>query len=190
MFRKVVSFFAFATFAVFSTGAVAQTYTVEPRHTHITWATSHFGTSTFRGKLNKTSGKVSLDLQSQSGSVEISVDPTGQLSGDDRLDKHLAGEDFFNLAKFATATFKSSKVEFNGDAPARIEGELTLLGVTRPLTLTVTAFKCQMHPIIKKDYCGADATATIRRSDWGMKYAVPRIGDDVKLDIAIEAIKD
>lgn len=168
----------------------AQSYTVEPRHTHITWATSHLGVSTFRGKLNKTSGKVVLDVPGRKGSVEIVVDTAGQLSGDDRLDKHLAAEDFFNIAKFTTATFRSSAVEFSGEAPSRIIGELTLLGITRPVTLTVTAFNCKMHPMLKKDFCGADATATLRRSDWGMKYGVPNIGDEVKLDIAIEAIKD
>lgn len=187
MLKHVLTGIALAAAA---TAAAAQSYTVEPRHTHISWATSHFGTSTFRGKLNKTSGKVVLDVPGRSGSVEIVVDPTGQLSGDDRLDKHLAAEDFFNIAKYATATFKSTRVEFSGDAPSRIEGNLTLLGVTRPVTLTVTHFKCQMHPGFKKDYCGADATATIKRSDWGMKYLVPNIGDDVKLDIAIEALKD
>ena len=129
-------------------------------------------------------------MAARTGTLEIVVDATGQVSGDDRLDKHLVNEDFFNVAKFATATFKSSKITFKGDAPASIDGELTLLGVTRALSLTVTAFKCQVHPMLKKDYCGADATATIRRSDWGMKYGIPRIGDEVKLDIAIEAIKD
>lgn len=173
-----------------ATCATAQSYTVEPRHTHISWAVSHFGTSTFRGKLNKTSGKVVLDAAAKTGSVEIAVDPTGSLSGDDRLDKHLQGEDFFNPLKFATAAFKSTMVEFNGQAPSRIEGNLTLLGITRPVTLTVTSFNCKMHPVLKKDFCGADATATIKRSDWGMKYLVPNIGDEVRLDIAIEAIKD
>ncbi len=176
--------------AAAAAGATAQSYTIEPRHTHITWATSHFGTSTFRGKLNKTSGKVVLDSAARTGSVEIVVDPAGQVSGDDRLDKHLSTEDFFNIAKFTTATFKSTKVEFSGAAPSKIEGDLTLLGITRPVTLTVTSFNCKMHPILKKDFCGADATATIKRTDWGMKYLVPNIGDEVGLDIAIEAIKD
>ena len=187
MLKQVIAGFALAASA---TGAAAQSYTVEPRHTSVIWATSHLGFSTFRGKLNKTSGKVVLDVPGRSGSVDIVVDPTGQLSGDDRLDKHLVAEDFFNIAKYTTATFKSTKVEFSGDAPSRIEGNLTLLGVTRPVTLTVTHFKCQLHPALKKDFCGADATATIKRSEWGMKYGVPNIGDDVKLDIAIEAIKD
>ena len=187
MLKAIVSGIALAGLAG---GAFAQSYTVEPRHTHITWAVSHLGTSTFRGKLNKTSGKVVLDAAAKSGSVEIVVDPTGSLSGDDRLDKHLQGEDFFNPAKFATATFKSNKVEFNGAAPSKIVGELTLLGVTRPVTLTVTSFTCKMHPAFKKDFCGADATATLKRTDWGMKYGLANIGEEVKLDIAIEAIKD
>lgn len=187
MLKKIATGFALAAAA---TGAAAQSYTVEPRHSHITWATSHLGVSTFRGKLNKTSGKVVLDAAAKTGSVEITIDTTGMLTGDDRLDKHLAAEDFFNVAKFATATFKSTKVEFNGQAPSKIEGNLTMIGVTKPVTLTVVSFNCRNHPMLKKDFCGADAVATIKRTDWGMKYGVPGVGDEVKLDIAIEALKD
>jgi polyisoprenoid-binding protein YceI len=171
--------------------AFAQTsYTVEPRHTHVTWAVSHFGTSTFRGKLTKSSGKVILDPASGRGSIEVVFDTTGQVSGDDRLDKQLVSQDFFNVEKFTTARFVSSRIRYNGDAPALIEGELTIIGVTRPVTLTVTHFHCRQHPIMKRDFCGADAVTTIRRSDWGMRYGVPAVGDEVKLDIAIEALKD
>ena len=176
--------------AAATTLAAAQSYTVEPRHTSVVWSVNHLGASTFRGKLNKTSGKVVLDAAARTGAVEIVVDPTGMLSGDERLDKHLAAEDFFNIAKFGTATFKSTRVEFSGAAPSRIEGDLTMLGITRPVTLTVTSFNCKMHPAFKKEFCGADATATIKRTDWGMKYGVPNVGDDVRLDIQIEAIKD
>jgi polyisoprenoid-binding protein YceI len=187
MFRKIPACIALSAVAG---SALAQSYTVEPRHTSVTWSVSHFGTSTFRGKLNKSSGKVVLDTVAKTGSVDIVFDPAGMVTGDDRLDKHLPSPDFFNIAQFATATFKSGRVEFNGQAPARIDGDLTMLGVTKPVTLTVTSFNCRMHPAFKKDYCGADATATIRRSDWGMKYGVPGVGDEVRLDIAIEAIKD
>jgi polyisoprenoid-binding protein YceI len=173
-----------------ATGASAQSYTVEPRHTSVTWSVNHLGTSTYRGKLNKTSGKVVLDTAAHTGSVDITIDALGLMSGDPQLDKHLSSEDFFNVGKFGTANFKSTKVEFNGAAPSRIEGNLTLVGITKPVTLTVTSFNCKMHPAFKKDYCGADATATIKRTDWGMKYGVPNVGDDVKLDIQIEAIKD
>jgi len=176
--------------AVLALPVAAQSYTVEPRHSHVSWAVSHFGTSTFRGKLNKTSGKVVLDAAAKTGSVEITVDARGMISGDEKLDKHLSAADFFDVEKFATATFKSTSVTFEGNAPKTIEGALTLRGVTRPVTLTVTHFHCRVHPMMKKDYCGADATATIKRTDWGMKYAVPAVSDEVKLDIAIEALKD
>ena len=171
-------------------GAFAESYTVEPRHTSVVWAVNHLGTSTYRGKFNKTSGKVVLDTAAHTGSVDITIDATGLLTGDPQLDKHLAAEDFFNVPKFATVTFKSTKVDFNGATPSKIEGNLTLLGVSKPVTLTVTSFNCKMHPAFKKDYCGADATATIKRTDWGIKYGVPNVGDEVKLDIQIEAIKD
>lgn len=184
------TFHACIALCAFAGSALAQSYTVEPRHTSVTWSVSHFGTSTYRGKLNKAVGKVVLDPAAKTGSVEIVFDPAGLVSGDPQLDKHLVSPDFFNVAQFVTATFRSGRVEFNGQAPARIDGELTMLGVTKPVTLTVTSFNCKMHPAFKKDYCGADATATIRRSDWGMKYGVPNVGDEVRLDIQIEAIKD
>jgi polyisoprenoid-binding protein YceI len=181
---------AVVAFALCAPAAAQTTYTIDPRHTHVTWAVSHFGTSTFRGKLNKSSGKVILDPASGKGSIEVVFDTTGHVSGDDRLDKQLVSQDFFNVEKYTTARFVSNRIRYNGQAPALIEGELTIIGVTRPVTLTVTHFHCRQHPIHKKDFCGADAVTAIRRSDWGMKYGIPAVGDDVKLDIAIEAVKD
>jgi len=87
-------------------------------------------------------------------------------------------------------TYKSSKLNFNGDNVASIEGDLTLLGVTRPVTLSVDYFKCAAHPFVKKPACGANATATIKRSDFGMKYLVGPVGDDVKITIQVEAISE
>ena len=188
--KKVAIGIAGIALAAFAAGALAQSYTVEPRHTSVVWSVNHLGTSTFRGKLNKASGKVVLDSAGKGGSVEITVDPTGSLSGDDRLDKHLQGEDFFNPGKFATATFKSTKIEYNGPAPSKIEGNLTLLGVTRPVTLKVERWACRDNPMSKKPMCGGNVTATLKRTDFGMKYGVPAIGDEIRLWFSVEAYKD
>ena len=168
--------------------AVAQTYSVDPRHTHITWAVSRLGALTFRGKLVRNSGKVVLDAGAGKGEIEILIDARGQLTGGG-LDEGMLGPSFFNVAQFPTASFKSSKVEFHGQSPTKIEGELTLLGVTRPVTLAVTQFRCGVNTFTKQNFCGADATATIKRSDWGMTSWMSVAGDEVKLDIAIEAYK-
>jgi len=111
-------------------------------------------------------------------------------SGVPKLDEHLRGEDFFDVVQHPSMTFKSSNLKFNGDVPVAAEGEITIRGVTQPLTLTITSFKCGVHPVAKKEVCGADANATVKRSDFGMKYALPALGDDVKLVINVEALKD
>ena len=187
MLRQSLALFAMASAAI---PAIAQTYTVDPRHTHITWAVTRVGALTFRGKLVRNSGKVVLDAGAGKGEVEILIDARGQATGLDTLDAVMQDESFFYAAKFPTASFKSSRIAFNGQAPARIEGDLTLLGVTKPVTLTVTRFLCGVNSFTGKNFCGADATATITRSDWGMKSWMTIAGDEVKLDIGIEAYKD
>lgn len=169
--------------------AFAQTYELDPRHSHASWQMPHLGISTYRGKFTNTTGKITLDRAAKTGGMEITIDSASQMSGDPRLDKHLASEDFFDVAKFPTITFKSTKLQFNGDAVSRVEGDLTMRGVTRPVALQVNSFKCLTHPIRKQEVCGADATATIKRSEWGIKYGLPGLIDDVKLDLQVEAYK-
>ena len=129
-----------------------------------------------------------LDAGAGKGEVEILLDIRGQVTGND-LDANLMIESLFNAAKFPTASFKSNKFAFKGQSPTSIEGELTLLGVTRPVTLTVTQFSCGEHPMTRQSFCGADAAATIKRSEWGMSSWMSIAGDEVKLDIAIEAYR-
>lgn len=172
-----------------ATPAMAQTYEVDTRHSHMSWQMPHLGISTYRGKFARTAGKITLDRAAKTGAMDITIDPASQLSGDERLDKHLQSEDFFNTAKFPTITFRSNRVQFSGDNPSRIDGELTMLGVTRPVTLQVVSFRCINHPMRKTEVCGADATATIKRSEWGIKYGLPGLIDDVKLDLQVEAYR-
>ena len=167
-----------------------ETYTIDPKHTLPSFEINHLGFSTQRGRFNATSGKITLDREAKRGTVLVTIETASVDTGVAKLEEHLRGEDFFNVAKFPAMTFKSSTLKFSGDVPVAAEGELTLLGVTKPVTLAITAFKCGQHPIAKKEACGADATTTIRRSDFGMSYALPAVGDEVKLVINVEAFKD
>ncbi len=168
----------------------AETFSTDPSHTYPAFEVSHLGFSLARGRFDKTTAKVSLDRAAKTGSVEVSIDAASISTGWAKRDDHLRGEDFFNVAKFPTLNYKSTAFKFEGDRLASVEGELTLLGVSKPVTLAVTGFRCGTHPMNKKELCGADAAATIKRSDFGMKYGLPAIGDEVRIAIGIEAFKN
>jgi polyisoprenoid-binding protein YceI len=177
--------------------AAPESYTIDPTHTYTYFEVDHLGVSTQRGRFDRTSGKFSLDRAARSGGVELSVE-TGSVSTGDNvkgsrprtLDDHLKNADFFNVGEFPRMTFKSSGVKFAGDNPAEIAGNLTMNGVTRPLTLKVERWTCRDNPMNKRPMCGGNATATLKRTDWGMKYGVPAIGDEVRLWISVEGYKD
>ena len=168
----------------------ADSYTVDPPHTFPHFSVSHLGFSTMQGRFDKTSGKITLDRAAKTGSVEIAIESASLSTGFAKRDDHLRSPDFFNAAEFPTIRYKSTALRFKGDTPASVEGNLTLLGVTRPVTLTIDAFKCGTNPMNKKDQCGAAASAQIKRSDFGIKYGLPGVGDEVRLVFEIEAIKN
>jgi polyisoprenoid-binding protein YceI len=168
----------------------ADAYTIDPNHTHPSYEISHSGWSVQRGRFDKVSGKIVLDRAAKSGSVDVTIDAASVSTGVPRLDEHLKSEDFFNVAKYPSVIFKSKKVVFNGDKPVSVDGEITLLGVTKPLTLVVSAFQCAPNQYLKKEVCGADATGAIKRTEFGMSKFAPGLGDDVRLVINVEAIKD
>ncbi len=146
------------------------------------------GFSLQRGSFGKATGKVTVDRAAKKGSVEVTIDTTSIKTIDPRLDTHAKSEDFFNVAKYPTMTFKSTNLTFEGDRVVALDGELTLLGVTKPVTLKVSNEVCGEHPINKKPMCGAEATTTIKRSEWGMKYGAPRaVSDEVKITIPAAA---
>lgn len=177
--------------ASFALPAAAQeTYTVDARHTFPLFEVSHFGMSKQRGMFSKVTGKITLDRAAKKGSADITLDMSAIAVGEPKLADHLRNEDFFDVAKFPTATFKSTDFKFDGDKLVAVNGDLTLRGITKPVSLKVEAFNCGNHPMNKKAMCGAEATATIKRTDFGIKYAVPAVSDDVKLEIPIEAFKD
>lgn len=170
--------------------AAPETFNVEPTHTFPRFSYNHLGYSVQLSRFDKTSGKVVFDKAAKTGSVDIVINTKSVSTGSDVFNEHIQGEDFLDTAKYPTATFKSTKVVFEGDKPARIEGNLTLKGVTKPVTLTVTSFQTMPHPMVKKDALGANAFTTVKRTDFNMGKNAPYVGDEVRIDIAIEAIKE
>jgi polyisoprenoid-binding protein YceI len=168
----------------------ADSYTADPDHTYTHFSVNHLGFSTMYGRFDKSSGKIKLDRAAKTGSVDIAVQAASVSTGLAKRDDHLRSPDFFNAAEFPTINYKSASIKFSGDNPASMDGNLTLLGVTKPVTLTVDGFKCGTHPMNKKEVCGANASAQIKRSDFGMKSFLPGVGDDIKLVFEIEAYKD
>ena len=174
-----------------SAAATEESYTLDPVHSQPIFEVRHMGYSLQRGSFTKLSGKVTLDREAKKGSVDVTIDATSIRTIDPRLDTHVKSEDFFDVAKYPTITFKSSNMVFDGDRVVAVDGELTLHGVTKPVTLKVTDVVCGEHPINKRPMCGAEATAMVKRSDWGMSYGIPKmVGDDVRIIIPIEARKD
>ena len=169
--------------------AAPETYVVDGTHTFPRFSYSHFGYSTQLSRFDKTTGTVVFDKAARTGAVDIVIDAKSVDTGYTTFNEHIQGEDFLDTAKYPTATFKSTKVVFDGDKPAKVEGNLTLKGVTKPVTLTVTSFQAAPHPMLKKDAIGANAFTMIKRSEFNAGKYAPNVGDDVRIDIAIEAIK-
>ena len=182
--------FIAAALVLSSTPVFAGTYTIESNHTYPSFEADHMGISVWRGKFTKTSGKVVLDRAAKTGSMEISIDANSLDFGHAKMTEHAKSKDMFNVAQFPSATYKGTAIQFNGEQPVSVTGELTLLGVTKPVTLAIHKFKCIMHPMLKKEVCGADASGEFKRSDFGMDYAINwGFSPEVKLAIQVEAIK-
>ncbi len=169
--------------------AAPETYVADSTHTFSRFSYSHFGYSTQLSRFNKNSGTVVFDKVAKTGAVDIVIDTKSVDTGYDTFNEHIQGEDFLDTAKYPTATFKSTKVVFEGDKPVSVEGNLTLKGVTKPVTLTVTSFQAMPHPMLKKDAIGANAFTVIKRSEFNAGKYAPYVGDDVRIEVAIEAIK-
>jgi polyisoprenoid-binding protein YceI len=177
--------------AIAASAAAQDTYTFDPAHSRPTFEVRHLGLTFQYGYFDKIAGKATLDRAAKKGTVDVTIDATSVRTFDPRLDTATKGEKFLNVEKFPTITFKSSSVVFDGDRPVAIDGDLTLLGVTKPVTLKITSFGCIDHPFNKKPMCGADATATIKRSDFGMTANLPMApADEVRIIIPVEAFKE
>ena len=186
-FKQLSAALALVTLAAGSAVAAPVTYTVDGSHTFPRFSYSHFGYSTQLSSFGKTTGTVVFDAQAKTGAVDIVIDTTTVNTGFADFNGHIQSEDFLDTAKFPKATFKSTKVVFEGDKPASIEGQLTIKGMTKPVTLTVTSFQAMPHPMMKVPALGANAFVTIKRSEYNAGKYAPYVGDEVRIDIAIEA---
>lgn len=174
--------------------AAPVTYNIDPLHSFPNFTVNHLGMTTIHGRFDRMTGKVVFDPAAKTGSLEVKVQTATVNTGDSKRtdgarsrDEHLKAADFFNSAEYPEMIFKSTKLNFAGEKLESVEGNLTLLGVTKPVKLNVTSFNCGPHPFNKKPMCGAYVEGTIKRTDFGMKFGVPAISDDVKLGIGVEA---
>lgn len=171
--------------------AAPVSYTIDPEHTYPSFEAPHIaGISIWRGKLEKTSGTIVLDREAKTGHLEVVMDAASIDFGHAALNAHVKSADFFDVAKYPTITYKADTIKYQGETPVEVDGVLTLHGVSRPVVLKLNEFKCIMHPMLKREVCGADASAQINRSDFGIGYAVAMTGDWVRLAIQVEARKD
>jgi polyisoprenoid-binding protein YceI len=182
-----------AVLALAAGSALAEpvTYQVDPGHTYPSFEADHFnGLSVWRGKFDKSSGTIVVDKEKGAGTVDVTVDAASIDFGNPKLNEHAKSPEMFDVAKYPTATYKGTLGGFKDGAPTKVDGQFTLHGVTHPLTLTVNSFKCVPNPMDKKEHCGADASGTFNRADYGIRY-----GDkygfkmDVKLAIQVEAVR-
>lgn len=168
--------------------AAPETYVIDQSHTFPRFSYNHMGLSKQILRFNKTSGTVVLDKEAETAEVDVTIDMTSIDTGFELFDQHIQGEDFLDTAQFPTATFTSNNVVFEDGQPVSIEGDLTIKGITKPVTLTITSFFNGPHPMLQKDAIGANATAVIKRSDFNADKHAPAVSDEVMLDIALEAI--
>ncbi|MFT5115824.1 MAG: polyisoprenoid-binding protein YceI [Parasphingorhabdus sp.] len=164
------------------TAHAADNYTIDPGHTYAHFAVNHLGFSTMRGRINSTGGSFTID--GSSGSVNVKLDPASVDTGHQKRDDHLRSPDFLNVVEFPEMNFEATSA--NLAKGGSVEGSLTLMGKTMPVSLEITALNCAEHPYSKKPTCGIDATTTIKRSDFGSQYGIPGIGDEMQLWIELE----
>jgi polyisoprenoid-binding protein YceI len=187
--KRLATLTVLAVFAV-AAQAAPVTYVVDNNHTFPHFTYSHFGFSNQTHTFDKTRGKVVLDRAAKTGSADIVIDARSVNTGIPLFNEHIQAADFFDTAHYPTITYKADKMSFDGDQPASLSGDLTIKGVTRPVTLSVTHFKCMPHPMLKVEACGANATAQVKRSDFNMGKYAPAVSDEITLSLSIEAVRE
>lgn len=161
-------------------------FEIDPEHTFPSFEADHFGgMSVWRGKFDKNKGTVMLDREAKTGTVEVTIDLSSVNTGHDKLDDHLESAEFFDVAKFPTATYKGKLAGFKDGAPTEVQGELTFHGVTKPVKLTIRSFKCMPHPFKKVEFCGADAVGSFDREDFGVAWG-KNMGFKMETRLAIQ----
>ena len=170
--------------------AMAAKYKIDPSHTYPNFTINHLGFSTMHGHFAKTKGSLEYDKASGTGSVNITIDAASIYTGFAKRDKHLRSPDFFSVKEFPEITFKSTSASLKGGS-GTVDGKLTIMGVTKNVTLKVSKIHCGKHPFNPKlaEVCGFDAMTTIKRTDFGLKYGIPAIGDEVVISLEVEATR-
>jgi polyisoprenoid-binding protein YceI len=193
---KVIAAVVLAAVPLVATAA-PESFTLDPYHSSVLFAIDHLGLSTVHGRFDKFAGKFTIDRAAKKGDVDLTIDTASVNTNDSdkgsrqrSRDEHLRSADFFNAAEFPKMTYKSTNVVFTGDNPTSVEGNLTLLGVTKPVSLKIDRFKCNPASATAKERCGGDGSGKVKRSDFGMSRGVPQIGDELQLTISFEANKD
>lgn len=168
-------------------------YDIDASHAYAHFAINHMGLSTMRGRMDVRKGTIRIGDDPSNSTIEVTLDPASVDTGDDARDQHLRDMDgFFNVEKYPSITFKSTSVHLDADDAdqATVQGNLTLHGVTRPVTLEVDNIACKVNPLEKSKYtCGFDAETEIKRSDFGMQAYPKLVGDTVELSFEVEANK-
>ena len=189
MRTKKLRLLAMVACAALTQSAWADSYTVDAMHSMPSFSFKHVNLSMFRGRFDKVSGIIEIDQAKHNGSASIDIDLASVSTGVPMLDQFLKGPRFFNVAQFPTATFNGAQFQFDGEQLKAVAGTLTLHGVSQPVLLAVSFYACQMHPLLKVPACGADASVTIKRSDFGLDIMAGNDSDEVKLDLMVEALK-
>lgn len=181
-----------AALLALAAGAAAEPerYAIDPAHTFAHFAVSHLGFSLHRGRFNRSEGFVKLDPAAGRGRVELVIDAASVDTGDAELEKQLRGPNFLDVATHPTLRFVGERFAFAEGRPVAVDGTLTLLGATRPITLAIDHFHCATHPLLRRWICGANATATLRRSEFGMGKFLSMVGDEVTISVQVEAVRD
>ncbi len=187
MTKRFLTLLAFATMATTPVLA-ADTYVLDQNHVNIVWHANHFGFSNPSGRFGIVDGTVTLDEAApEKSNVEVTIDVGGLVTGIAKFDEHLKSADFLDVEKYPHAVFKSTLVELTGKDSARVTGDLTLHGVSKPVVMEVKLNKLDMHPMVKKKTAGFTAHTIIKRSDFGIDQHIPAVSDEVTIDIEAEA---
>jgi polyisoprenoid-binding protein YceI len=178
------------TLSVAAPAFSSDTYTFDPEYTIPVFEVGHLGFTTQQGRFDKAEGKAVLDFAAKKGSVEFTVFTNSLDMGSRAWTVHVSSEGLFNIEKYPTMTFKSDRLIFDSDKVVAAEGQFTLLGVTKPLKVTVNRFACAPNPINKRFMCTGDIAATIKRSEFGMTKYIPTVSDEIKISVPVESYRD
>lgn len=189
MFTKI-SAAVLAVVAASPAFAAPESFTIDSRHTFPVFEVSHLGYSLQRGRFNQTAGRIVIDREAKTGSVDVTIQVASIDMGIDKWDEAMRGEDYFNAAQYPTIVFRSTKVAFEGGKVIGADGDLTMMGVTKPVRVAFDGFACGTHPINKRGLCGGNATVHVKRSEFGLVKGLPGIADDVRIAIPVEAFRD